>query len=211
MTVMQPRARSGSTGTPVRSGDRPPAVPMPPIHEVIAARYVATDSAPVLIEIGMPRLAADTTGVLCGYRIHGIGGDWVHGSDSIAALYRTFQAIVTDLAHDSQQGETRRTAETSRHFPAVAAMAESHRVRAPQGQSLLAARTLQGPEGPVSIIIGRPYYSASAGSYLCRVHSSGHRTENASGVDEIEALLGAIQVIEDRLDLPPDWPISRLS
>jgi hypothetical protein len=188
-------------------------VPRPPIFGVIASRTISNGGEPVTIEVGMPRLATDTIGVVCGLRIQGIGVAAVHGSDSIAALYRAFVAIADELAEANRGGAAFDCADpTSRNFPAEAIRAEPNPIATAQtAQSLLAARTLPGPDGPLSIIIGRPYLGPKRDSYRCNVHSSGHRTEIVSGADEIEVLLTAIRTIGTRLHLPQDWPISRLS
>ncbi|MFR9752523.1 DUF6968 family protein [Nocardia sp. 004] len=183
------------------------------IREVIATRTVTDAAREVSIEVGKPQMAPGDTGVVCGFRIQGIGERWTHGVDSIAALYRAFQAIAAALREANNQGARFEVVEPSDpQFPATP-LRPSPPVKAAghEPQALIAARTLHDDEGSLSIIIGRPYLSADRRSHLCRFHISERGAAIASGVDEIQALHTAITMISECLGLPHDWPVSRLS
>ncbi|MFC8532157.1 DUF6968 family protein [Nocardia sp. NPDC057227] len=183
------------------------------IRDVIASRTVADGVRPVSIEIGAPQVAAETQGVVCGFRIAGIGERWASGTDSLAALYRALLGVADDLAEANRRGarfELLDPADLA--FPAPAT-GSTQRPADPEHtpQSLVAARTLHGADGPYSIIIGRPYPSEDGRYALCRFHISEHRPAVASGVDGIQALLTAFRMIAGLRDLPADWPVSRLA
>lgn len=184
------------------------------IRDVIAARTVTDGVRPVSIEIGAPQIAAETQGVVCGFRIAGRGERWASGTDSLAALYRALLGVAEDLAAANREGARFAVVGADDPaFPAAPAPGPArHSGDADQSpQSLVAARTLHGADGPYSIIIGRPYPSEDGRYSLCRFHISEHKPAVASGVDEIQALLGAVRMIAGLCELPADWPVSRLS
>ncbi|WP_157107003.1 DUF6968 family protein [Nocardia arthritidis] len=180
---------------------------------MIATRTVADATREVSIEVGKPQMAPGATGVVCGFRIQGIGERWAHGPDSIAALYRAFQEIAQELRQANSHGAHFAVTEPcDPGFPAAptrpscAATTAEH-----ESQALIAARTLRDADSSLSIIIGRPYLAADRREHLCRFHISEQGASLASGVDEIQALHTAISMISERLELPRDWPVSRLS
>ncbi|MBF6340777.1 hypothetical protein IU450_33510 [Nocardia abscessus] len=183
------------------------------IREVIATRTVADAMREVSIEVGKPQMAPGDTGVVCGFRIQGIGERWAHGADSIAALYRAFQEIALELRQANSHGAHFAVTEPSDLcFPAAPTRPSRAATTAEQEpQALIAARTLRDADSSLSIIIGRPYLAADRRAHLCRFHISEQGASVASGVDEIQALHTAIHMISERLELPHDWPVSRLS
>lgn len=183
------------------------------IREVIATRTVADATREVSIEVGKPQMAPGDTGVVCGFRIQGIGERWAHGADSIAALYRAFQEIADELRQANDRGAHFDVTEPSDpRFPATPARPSRAATTAVhESQALIAARTLRDADSSLSIIIGRPYLAADRRNHLCRFHISEQGASVASGVDEIQALHSAIHLISERLELPADWPVSRLS
>ncbi|WP_330231765.1 hypothetical protein OHA40_04270 [Nocardia sp. NBC_00508] len=183
------------------------------IREVIATRTVADAAREVSIEVGKPQMAPGDTGVVCGFRIQGIGERWAHGADSIAALYRAFQEIAAELRQANNLGAHFEVTEPSDpRFPVTPTRpSRAATTAAHEPQALIAARTLRDADSSLSIIIGRPYLAADRRNHLCRFHISEQGASVASGVDEIQALHTAIHLISERLELPPDWPVSRLS
>ncbi|MGY2008153.1 DUF6968 family protein [Nocardia gipuzkoensis] len=183
------------------------------IREVIATRTVSDALREVSIEVGKPQMAPGDTGVVCGFRIQGIGERWAHGADSIAALYRAFQEIALELRQANSHGAHFAVTEPSDLcFPAAPTRPSRAATTAEQEpQALIAARTLRDADSSLSIIIGRPYLAADRRAHLCRFHISEQGASVASGVDEIQALHTAIHMISERLALPHDWPVSRLS
>ena len=151
------------------------------IRDVIASRTVADGARPVSIEIGAPQVAAETQGEAANTKQ--IGG----------ARFELLDPA--DLAFPAPATGTGQRPADPEHTP----------------QSLVAARTLHGADGPYSIIIGRPYPSEDGRYALCRFHISEHRPAVASGVDGIQALLTAFRMIAGLRDLPADWPVSRLA
>ncbi|MBF6468776.1 hypothetical protein IU427_26955 [Nocardia beijingensis] len=212
-----PARVTGDTTTPaVRESEHGGAIASTKwrrIREVIATRTVADATREVSIEVGKPQMAPGDTGVVCGFRIQGIGERWAHGADSIAALYRAFQEIARELRQANIHGAHFAVTEPSDPgFPAAPtrpSRAATTAVHEPQ--ALIAARTLRDADSSLSIIIGRPYLAADRRKHLCRFHISEQGASVASGVDEIQALHNAISMISERLELPQDWPVSRLS
>ncbi|MEU7632812.1 hypothetical protein AB0C34_22950 [Nocardia sp. NPDC049220] len=216
MGAIQARVTGDTTTSAVRESEHRGAIASTKwrrIREVIATRTVADAAREVSIEVGKPQMAPGDTGVVCGFRIQGIGERWAHGTDSIAALYSAFQGIAAELRQANNEGARFAVAEPSDpRFPAVptrpshAATTVEH-----EPQAMIAARTLRDDQNSLSIIIGRPYLAADRRNHLCRFHISEQGASIATGVDEIQALHTAVNMISERLELPPDWPLTRLS
>ncbi|MEU1988166.1 hypothetical protein [Nocardia sp. NPDC019255] len=216
MRAISARVTGDTTTSAVRESEHSGAIASMKwrrIREVIATRTVSDATREVSIEVGKPQMAPGDTGVVCGFRIQGIGERWAHGVDSIAALYRAFQEIAHELRQANSHGA---------HFPVTdpsdpgfpAAPTRPSRAATTvtsEPQALIAARTLHDADSSLSIIIGRPYLAADRREHLCRFHISRQGASLASGVDEIQALHTAISMISERLELPQDWPVSRLS
>ncbi|MGO4617031.1 hypothetical protein AB4305_20430 [Nocardia sp. 2YAB30] len=212
-----PARVTGDTTTPTvresEHGDAIASTKWRRIREVIATRTIADATREVSIEVGKPQMAPGDTGVVCGFRIQDIGERWAHGADTIAALYRALQEIAAELRQANDRGAQFEVTEPSDpRFPAAptrpsrAAATADH-----EPQALIAARTLRDADSSLSIIIGRPYLAADGRHHLCRFHISEQGSSVATGVDEIQALHTAISMISERLELPHDWPVSRLS
>ncbi|WP_028479868.1 hypothetical protein [Nocardia sp. CNY236] len=182
------------------------------IREVIATRTVADATRQVSIEVGKPQMAPGATGVVCGFRIEGVGEGWAHGADSIAALYHAFQEIAAVLREANDQGARFEVVDpTDARFPVAASRPSRAAGTAElEPQALIAARTLRSDDSSLSIIIGRPYLATDHRSHLCRFHISERGSSVATGLDEIQALHTAIIMIGQQLGLPHDWPVSRL-
>ncbi|MCP2278022.1 hypothetical protein SAMN04244553_1521 [Nocardia amikacinitolerans] len=184
------------------------------LGEVIAKRMVADGDRSVLIEVGRPRPAAGAGGDVCGFRIQGWGESRATGVDALAALYRALVEIGAQLTQANEAGAQFTVAGPAElGFPAPPTRSDITHDPGMEYElgDLLAIRTLIAADGPHTITIGRPVSSSDSQFYVCPFRIDGSRHAVASGLDEIQALLTAIRMIAAWLDLPGDWPISRLS
>ncbi|MFD3508110.1 DUF6968 family protein [Nocardia sp. NPDC058666] len=73
----------------------------------------------------------------------------------------------------------------------------------------VASRTVRTGDGPLRVVIGRPGPDPERPrNFVCPFGIEGRRGGSAPGLDEVQALISAIQIIGAALDLPSDWPIA---
>ncbi|WP_446222385.1 DUF6968 family protein [Nocardia sp. IBHARD005] len=71
----------------------------------------------------------------------------------------------------------------------------------------VASRTVLTADGPVRVVIGRPGPDPQRPrNFVCPYGIEGRRGGSAPGLDEVQALISAIQIIGAALDLPQNWP-----
>ncbi|MFQ6398130.1 DUF6968 family protein [Nocardia sp. KC 131] len=183
------------------------------IGDVIATRTVTDGDHSVLIEVGRPRPAASSGGAACWFWIQGRGLAVAGGVDTLAALYSALVEIGAVLDRTNKDGSEFTTVGPAdlgfpgqpRHRNATIAGADY------ELGELLAIRTLTIRESPHTITIGRPVQADDDQFYLCPFRIDGRHHSAASGLDGVQALLTALRMIGAWLDLPHDWPVSRIT
>ncbi|MFB7876007.1 hypothetical protein ACFC06_12195 [Nocardia sp. NPDC056064] len=76
----------------------------------------------------------------------------------------------------------------------------------------IATRVLATPDGPVTVVFGRPYPRPDDPRItLCPCRIGDRPVNLVPGLDDIHAFLTAVRLVGAVLGLPADWPVTQPS